>query len=126
MPFDKWFQDSFNRLILYICITFLYGFIIYAFKDNNQFYGLNKNNDLLDCVFYASIVFTGSGYAEIYPQTVVSKLIILSLSLSKLYIMIMPLEVFPVESFEINNKDSINLNDIIDVMNQYNEYIPRK
>ena len=68
MPFDKWFQDSFNRLILYICITFLYGFIIYAFKDNNQFYGLNKNNDLLDCVFYASIVFTGSGY-ELDPNT---------------------------------------------------------
>ena len=113
-----------QRLVYYIFVVMIYGFIIFAFRKTNQFYGLNENSDFIDAIYYASIVFTGSGYGEIYPQTLVSKLIILSLSIVKLYIIVMPLQTFPPENFELDKDNTISINDIIEVVDEYNNYNP--
>ena len=106
-----------TRVIYYVCVVLLYGFIIFGFRKTNQFYGLNENSDLLDCIYYSSIVFTGSGYGEIYPQTQMSRMIILSLSIVKLVIIVLPFESFPPEYFKVKNT-FITLNDVEEVIEE--------
>ena len=81
-----------KRLFFYIPVIIVYTFIVYSLKKHNHFFGLNENSTAIDCMYYASIVFTGSGYGEIYPQTRISRIIILSLSIVKLFIIIYPIE----------------------------------
>lgn len=107
-----------NRLMYYVGVVILYGFIIYAFRKTNQFYGLNENSDLIDCIYYTSIVFTGSGYGEIYPQTQLSRIIILSLSIIKLIILVLPFEPFPIEQLAVTEDNIITVKDVEEVVEE--------
>lgn len=107
-----------TRLMYYTGVVILYGFIIYAFRKTNQFYGLNENSDLIDCIYYTSIVFTGSGYGEIYPQTQLSRIIILSLSILKLIILVLPFEPFPVEQLTVTEDNIITVKDVEEVVEE--------
>lgn len=107
-----------NRLMYYVGAVILYGFIIYAFRKTNQFYGLNENSDLIDCIYYTSIVFTGSGYGEIYPQTQLSRIIILSLSIIKLIILVLPFEPFPIEQLAVTEDNIITVKDVEEVVEE--------
>ena len=55
------FGDIQKKLYIFVC-SYIFGF--YFWLKNNHFYGLNESSDLLDCIFYSSIVFSGSGYAK--------------------------------------------------------------
>jgi hypothetical protein len=105
-----------TRTMYYIAVTLFYGYIIYAFRKTNQFYGLNESSDIIDCIYYTSMVFTGSGYGEIYPQTALGRTIILTLSIVKLFIIVMPLQSFPIESFEVAENTNITINDVEEVI----------
>lgn len=107
-----------TKLMYYIGVVILYGFIIYAFRKTNQFYGLNENSDLIDCIYYTSIVFTGSGYGEIYPQTQLSRIIILSLSILKLIILVLPFEPFPIEQLAVTEDNIITVKDVEEVVEE--------
>lgn len=107
-----------TKLMYYIGVVILYGFIIYAFRKTNQFYGLNENSDLIDCIYYTSIVFTGSGYGEIYPQTQLSRIIILSLSILKLIILVLPFEPFPIEQLTVSEDNIITVKDVEEVVEE--------
>ena len=107
-----------TKLMYYTGVVILYGFIIYAFRKTNQFYGLNENSDLIDCIYYTSIVFTGSGYGEIYPQTQLSRIIILSLSILKLIILVLPFEPFPIEQLAVTEDNIITVKDVEEVVEE--------
>tara|TARA_Y100000389_G_scaffold105521_1_gene102407 strand:+ start:709 stop:1116 length:408 start_codon:yes stop_codon:yes gene_type:complete len=110
-------EDIKTKLMYYIGVVILYGFIIYAFRKTNQFYGLNENSDLIDCIYYTSIVFTGSGYGEIYPQTQLSRIIILSLSILKLIIIVLPFESFPEDKLVVKD-NIITVKDVEEVVEE--------
>ena len=111
-------EDIKTKLMYYIGVVLLYGFIIFSFRKTNQFYGLNENSDLIDCIYYSSIVFTGSGYGEIYPQTPLSRIIILSLSILKLIILVLPFEPFPVDRLTVTEDNIITVQDVEEVVEE--------
>ena len=109
------FEDMQKKLLYFCCVVILFSFIIYGLKKDNHFFGLNESSDFIDCIFYSSIVFSGSGYAEIYPQTSLGKMIILILSIIKIFIIVYPLEKIDGEFFEIE-KSKITLEDVDEVI----------
>jgi len=108
--------DEIKKKLMYFCIVVLcFGIIIYGLRDGDHFVGLNETSDILDCVFYASITFSGSGYAEIYPQTEIGKVILLVLSVVKILIIILPLEKLEGEFFEVADT-KITLEDVNEII----------
>ena len=112
--------EEFQKKIIYFCaIIILFGFIVFGLKKDNHFYGLNETSDLVDCIFYVSITFSTSGYANIYPQTPLGKIIILLLSIIKLVIIILPLEALETDSFIIPKTSTrITIDDIDSVLSE--------
>lgn len=111
------FEDIQKKLIYFCGVILLFGFIIFGVKKDNHFVGLNESSDLIDCIFYASIVFSGSGYAEIYPQSSLGRMIVLMLSIIKIFIIVYPLEKFDGEFFEIENS-RITLEDVDEIIKE--------
>lgn len=111
------FGDIQKKLIYFCGVVLLFGFIIFGVRKDNHFFGLNESSDLIDCMFYASIVFSGSGYAEIHPQTSLGRMIVLMLSIIKIFIIVYPLEKFDGEFFEIENT-KIRLEDVDEVIKE--------
>lgn len=111
------FEDIQKKLIYFCGVVLLFGFIIFGVRKDNHFFGLNESSDLIDCMFYASIVFSGSGYAEIHPQTSLGRMIVLMLSIIKIFIIVYPLEKFDGEFFEIENT-KIRLEDVDEVIKE--------
>ena len=111
------FEDIQKKLIYFCGVVLLFGFIIFGVKKDNHFVGLNESSDLIDCIFYASIVFSGSGYAEIHPQTSLGRMIVLILSIIKIFIIVYPLEKFDGEFFEIENS-RITLEDVDEIIKE--------
>lgn len=111
---------DFQKRFIYFCATIiLFGFIVFGLKKDNHFYGLNETSDLVDCIFYASITFSASGYANIYPQTPLAKIVILLLSIIKLVIIILPLEALETDSFVIPKTSTrITIDDIDAVLSE--------
>tara|TARA_B100001250_G_C19133817_1_gene500817 strand:+ start:36 stop:419 length:384 start_codon:yes stop_codon:yes gene_type:complete len=111
---------DFQKRFIYFCATIiLFGFIVFGLKKDNHFYGLNETSDLVDCIFYVSITFSTSGYANIYPQTPLAKIIILLLSVIKLVIIIYPLEALETDSFVIpKTSTTITIDDIDAVLSE--------
>ncbi len=108
--------DEIKKKLIYFCIVVLcFGTIIYLLRDGDHFIGLNETSDILDCVFYASITFSGSGYAEIYPQTGLGRIILLVLSVVKILIIILPLEKLEGEFFEVADT-KITLEDVNEII----------
>ena len=70
------FEDIKNKLMYFIVTVIVFGIIVMGLKKDNHFYGLNETSDIVDCIFYTSITFSGSGYANIYPQTSLGKMIV--------------------------------------------------
>tara|TARA_B100001564_G_scaffold306175_1_gene275508 strand:+ start:242 stop:610 length:369 start_codon:yes stop_codon:yes gene_type:complete len=105
------FGDIQKKIIYFCCIVILFGFIVFGVRSDNHFYGLNESSDLIDCIFYSSIVFSGSGYAEIHPQTSLGRMIVLVLSIIKIFIIVYPLEKLEGEYFEIE-QSKITLEDV--------------
>ena len=115
------FEDIQKKLMYFCGVVLLFGFIIFGLKKDNHFYGLNESSDLLDCIFYTSIVFSGSGYANIYPQTSLGKMIVLILSIIKIGIIVYPLENLDGEFFEITSeKTKITLEDVNEIITSMN------
>ena len=106
-----------KKLIHFSAIVLFFSTIIYGLRDGNHFVGLNETSDILDCIFYTSITFSGSGYAEIYPQTNIGRVILLSLSFIKILIIVLPLEKLEGEFFEVANT-KITLEDVNEVVEQ--------
>ncbi len=111
------FEDIQKKLIYFCGVVLLFGFIIFGVRKDNHFFGLNESSDLIDCIFYTSIVFSGSGYAEIHPQTSLGRMIVLMLSIIKIFIIVYPLEKFDGEFFEIENT-KITLEDVDEVIKE--------
>jgi len=111
---------DFQKRFIYFCATIiLFGLMVYGLKKDNHFYGLNETSDLVDCIFYVSITFSTSGYANIYPQTPLAKIIILLLSVIKLVIIILPLEALETDSFVIPKTSTrITIDDIDAVLSE--------
>ena len=111
---------DFQKRFIYFCATIiLFGLMVYGLKKDNHFYGLNETSDLVDCIFYVSITFSTSGYANIYPQTPLAKIIILLLSVIKLVIIILPLEALEMDSFIIpKTSTKITIDDIDSVLSE--------
>ena len=120
MKLDKFFDKIYERLMFYIPTIIIYTYLIFALRKNNHFFGLNESSDLIDCMYYTSIVFTGSGYGDIYPQTQMGRIIILSLSIIKLLIIIYPIDSLN-EYFTINNTD-ITLDDVENIVHEITNY----
>tara|TARA_B110000483_G_scaffold117862_1_gene142514 strand:- start:533 stop:919 length:387 start_codon:yes stop_codon:yes gene_type:complete len=120
MKLDKFFDKIYERLMFYIPTIIIYTYLIFALRKNNHFFGLNESSNLIDCMYYTSIVFTGSGYGEIYPQTQMGRIIILSLSLVKLLIIIYPIESLN-EYFTVENTD-ISLDDVENIVHEISNY----
>tara|TARA_B100001564_G_scaffold360053_1_gene385179 strand:+ start:8605 stop:8964 length:360 start_codon:yes stop_codon:yes gene_type:complete len=114
--------ENIQKKIIYFCVVvFIFGFVIYGLKKDNHFYGLNESSDLLDCMFYTSIMFTGSGYANIYPQTSLGKTIILIVSIIKILIIVYPFENIDGEYFKISGTNTrITIEDIDDSLDILN------
>jgi hypothetical protein len=107
-----------KKLICFCVVVCIFGFVVFGLKKDNHFYGLNESSDYLDCIFYTSIVFSGSGYANIYPQTSLGKMIVLFLSLIKIFIIVYPLESLGGEFFEIPGTDKkITIEDVNQIIN---------
>ena len=117
--------DSFDklkkRLMYYIGVVVIFGFAIFGLRGNNQFYGLNESSDVIDCIYYASIVFSGSTYGEIHPQTLVARIIIFVLSVIKLIIILYPFENFPVDNFQVANT-YVTAADVEEIINDISKY----
>ena len=111
---------DFQKRFIYFCATIiLFGLMVYGLKKDNHFYGLNETSDLVDCIFYVSITFSTSGYANIYPQTPLAKIIILLLSVIKLVIIILPLDALETDSFVIPKTSTrITIDDIDAVLSE--------
>ena len=111
------------RLIYFCAVVILFSFIILGIKKDNHFYGLNESSNFLDCLFYSSITFSSSGFANIYPQTELGRMIILFLSVIKLLIIVWPLEKLDGDYFTIPKTNSrITIEDVDDVINQLADY----
>ena len=108
-------EDIQKKLMYFCAVVFIFGSIIFGVREQNHFFGLNESSDMIDCIFYSSITFSGSGYAEIYPQTSIAKIIILVLSIIKILIIVLPLEKLEGEFFEVANT-KITLEDINDIV----------
>ena len=120
------FENIQKKLIYFCVVVCLFGFVIFGLKKDNHFYGLNETSDFLDCIFYTSIVFSGSGYANIYPQTSLGKMIVLFLSLIKIFINVYPVENIDGEFFEIPGADTkITLENIEEIINKM-DTLPKK
>ena len=104
-----------KKLVYFSVVVLCFGTIIYGLRDGNHFVGLNETSDILDCIFYASITFSGSGYAEIYPQTGLGRIILLVLSVVKILIIILPLEKLEGEFFEVADT-KITLEDVNEII----------
>ena len=115
MKLDGFIAKTYQRGFSYAITIIIYSFLIYALKRNNHFFGLNESSSLIDCCYYSSIVFTGSGYGEIYPQTQIGRIIILSLSMLKLFILIYPIEILN-EYFTIGRTTDIYKDEVIDML----------
>lgn len=109
------FNKIINKIFYFVFISLCYGVVIYALRKNNNFYGLNESSDILDCIYYSTIVFTGSGYGEIHPQTPIGRYIILSLTFVKLFIIVYPIESISGERFTVENNE-ISLEDVMSVV----------
>ena len=118
MEYTTFFDKVYERLIFYVPSIIIYTYIVYALRKQNHFFGLNESSNMIDCMYYVSIVFTGTGYGEIYPQTQISKVIILSLSIIKLGIILYPIEAL-YEAFEVQNTE-VSLDDIKEIVNEIN------
>ena len=117
------FDDIKKRLIYFCAVVILFSFIILGIKKDNHFYGLNESSNFIDCLFYSSISFSGSGFANIYPQTELGRMIILFLSIIKLFIIVWPLEKLEGEFFEIpQTKSRVTIEDIDDAINTIADY----
>lgn len=121
MKLDKFFDKIYERLMFYIPTIIIYTYLIFALRKNNHFFGLNESSNLIDCMYYTSIVFTGSGYGEIYPQTQMGRIIILSLSIVKLLIIIYPIESLN-EYFTVDGSTDITLDDIESIVDEISNY----
>ena len=115
------FDELKKKLIYYIAVTVIFGLAIFGLRGNNQFYGLNESSDVLDCIYYASIVFSGSTYGEIYPQTQVGRIFILVLSIIKLIIILYPFESFPPDNFQVANT-YVTPADVEEIINDISKY----
>ena len=109
-------KDLQNRFIYFCATIVLFGLIVSGLKKDNHFYGLNESSDILDCIFYVSITFSTSGYANIYPQTPLAKIVVLLLSIIKLMIIVLPLENLQEDSFTIPKTDAVITIDDIDAV----------
>lgn len=111
--------EDIQKKVVYFCvIVFIFGIIIFGLKKDNHFYGLNESSDILDCIFYTSIVFTGSGYGNIYPQTNLGRTVILILTLIKIFIIVYPLSPLDGEYFTIPDTTTrIEIEDVDSVIN---------
>lgn len=112
-----------QRLIYFCAVVILFAIIISELRKDNHFYGLNESSNFLDCLFYSSITFSSSGFANIYPQTELGRIIILILSVIKLLIIIWPLEKLDGEFFTIpETATRVTIEDVDDVINQLADY----
>tara|TARA_B100001175_G_C19453500_1_gene612555 strand:- start:551 stop:925 length:375 start_codon:yes stop_codon:yes gene_type:complete len=119
MKVEQYVSKIYERLLIFIPTIIIYTYVIYALRTNNHFFGLNESSTMIDCMYYSSIVFTGSGYGEIYPQTQMGRIIILSLSIVKLLIILYPIEAFN-ESFKIKEGNiEISLDDIDEIIDDF-------
>lgn len=115
------FDELKKKLMYYIVVIVIFGLAIFGLRSNNQFYGLNESSDVLDCIYYASIVFSGSTYGEIHPQTRIGRILILVLSIIKLIIILYPFENFPPDNFQVANT-YVTTADIEEIINDINKY----
>lgn len=118
---NKFYNKLLFRIGLYIASTIVFGLIVFGLRTENHFYGLNEKSDILDCIYYASITFAGSGYGNIYPQTSLSKNIVLIFTVIKLLIILWPLQRLEGEYFDIEDK-RIKIKHLDKIINNLNNY----
>ena len=72
-------------------------------------------------IYYASITFAGSGYGNIYPQTSLSKNVVLIFTVIKLIIILWPLQRLEGEYFDIEDK-RIKIKHLDTIINNLDNY----
>ena len=117
----KFYNKLLFRIGLYTACTIIFGLIVFGLRKDDHFYGLNETSDILDCIYYASITFAGSGYGNIYPQTSLSKNVVLIFTVIKLIIILWPLQRLEGEYFDIEDK-RIKIKHLDTIINNLDNY----